>query len=71
MISKKNNKVWAYVIDEMSIGSGIKNRLTIAPDVFNSKPLKIYDVIDVMNDCNVYKNKKGYWNLSDYQKIIF
>lgn len=71
MISKKNKKVWAYVIDEMSIGSGIKNRLTIAPDVFNSKPLKIYDVIDVMNDCNVYKNKKGYWNLSDYQKIIF
>lgn len=71
MISKKNKKVWAYVIDEMSIGSGIKNRLTIAPDVFNSKPLKTYDVIDVMNDCNVYKNKKGYWNLSDYQKIIF
>jgi DNA polymerase-3 subunit alpha len=66
LISQKNNKIWAYVIDEISLGSGKKNRLTIWSNKFEQKPLVKHDVV---NAYKVEKNDKGYWYLTHYDII--
>lgn len=66
MISKKNNKCWAYVVDAISIGSGKKSRLTIWSKKFEQNKLTVYDVVYAKK---VEKNDKGYWYLVDYDKI--
>jgi DNA polymerase III subunit alpha len=59
-------KPWCYVIDEISIGSGKKNRLNIHPATFNKNPLHKNDILFAKN---VKKNNKGYWYLLDYDII--
>lgn len=66
LISKKTGKPWAYAIDEMSIGSGKKNRLTIWSREFNKNPIKKDDIV---NAIKVEKNEKGYWYLNKYEII--
>lgn len=66
LISQKYNKIWAYAIDEISIGSGKKNRLTIWANKFERKPLQANDILYAYK---VEKNDKGYWYLQDYDII--
>lgn len=66
LISQKYNKIWAYAIDEISIGSGKKNRLTIWANKFERKPLQSNDILYAYK---VEKNDKGYWYLQDYDII--
>jgi len=66
LVSQKYNKIWAYAIDEISIGSGKKNRLTIWANKFDKKPLQINDILYAHK---VEKNNKGYWYLQDYEII--
>ncbi len=66
LVSKKNNKTWAYAIDVISIGSGRKSRLNIWSNKFDKIPLCKYDIIFASK---LEKNDKGYWYLLDYYKI--
>ena len=66
LVSQKYNKIWAYAIDEISIGSGKKNRLTIWANTFERKPLQSNDILYAYK---VEKNDKGYWYLQDYDII--
>lgn len=66
LISQKYNKIWAYAIDEISIGSGKKNRLTIWANKFERKPLQANDILYAYK---VEKNDRGYWYLQDYDII--
>lgn len=66
LISQKNGKTWAYAIDEISIGSGVKNRLTIWSRVYEQNPIVINDIVYAER---ISKNNKGYWYLDSY-KII-
>ena len=66
LISQKYNKIWAYAIDEISIGSGKKNRLTIWSNKYEKKPLQANDILYAYK---VEKNDKGYWYLQDYDII--
>lgn len=66
LVSQKDNRVWAYAIDEISIGSGKKNRLTIWANKFERKPLQANDILYAYK---VEKNDKGYWYLQDYDII--
>ena len=66
LVSQKYNKIWAYAIDEISIGSGKKNRLTIWANKFERKPLQSNDILYAYK---VEKNDKGYWYLQDYDII--
>lgn len=66
LVSQKYNKIWAYAIDEISIGSGKKNRLTIWANKFERKPLQANDILYAYK---VEKNDRGYWYLQDYDII--
>jgi len=66
LVSQKYNKIWAYAIDEISIGSGKKNRLTIWSNKYEKKPLQVNDILYAYK---VEKNDKGYWYLQDYDII--
>ena len=66
LVSQKDNRVWAYAIDEISIGSGKKNRLTIWANKFERKPLQVNDILYAYK---VEKNDRGYWYLQDYDII--
>ncbi len=65
-IKGKDNNIWAYAILTKSIGSGKASRLTVRSAVFDSDPLKRFDII---YSSHVYKDKKGYWNLDRYYHI--
>ena len=66
LVSQKDNRVWAYAIDEISIGSGKKNRLTIWANKFERKPLQANDILYAYK---VEKNDRGYWYLQNYDII--
>ena len=68
LISKKTNKVWAYKIHTMSIGTGKKAEILISPELYGKKEIKIYDIIYV-NTRSLKKktyNDKSNWFLFDY-----
>lgn len=60
------NAVWGYAIFTRSIGSGKQARMTVREQVFRQEPLKEMDIIYVHD---FYKNKSGYWYLTDYDKL--
>lgn len=66
LVSQKNGKTWAYAINEISIGSGVKNRLTIWSRVYEQNPIAVNDIVYAER---ISKNNKGYWYLASY-KII-
>lgn len=61
---KSDGAVWAYRISTKSLGSGKSARVSIRNDVYNATPVSNGDVIYVKD---LYKNKAGYWYLSQYQ----
>ncbi len=66
LVSQKNGKTWAYAINEVSIGSGKKNRLTIWSRVYEKNPILQNDIVYAER---ISKNDRGYWYLDSY-KII-
>lgn len=60
---KSDKHIWAYRIATRSLGSGKNARLTIRVDDYQRRPFSKGDLI-VAKD--VYKNKAGYWYLTEY-----
>lgn len=64
--NKDENSPWGYAILTKSIGSGKNSRLTITAKIFESDPIKEFDVVYVKA---INKNRAGYWYLYDYEKM--
>ena len=62
---------FAYMLVTKSIGSGKNGTVNVMMDVFNANPVSENDVIHIKNkDTDMYQNKKGFWYLRRYEKII-
>lgn len=60
---KNNGCLWAYRLSTKSLGSGKAARVTVKTDIYNLKPINTGDIIYA---AELYKNKAGYWYISDY-----
>lgn len=58
-------KPWAVVVNYQSLGSGIRNSVTILYSIFQEEPFVEDDVIYCIQ--KPQKNKRGYWMLNSYQ----
>ena len=69
--SKKTNKVWAYKIHTMSIGTGKKAEILFYPDLYKEKPIHLYDLIYVSQRSLKKKeyNDKSNWFVFNYDII--
>lgn len=61
-----NGRVWAFSVKTLSMGSGKRSRLTLKKLRFGMTPITKGDIIYCKN---VFKNRKGYWELRDYRII--
>ena len=60
---KTNGTLWAYRLATKSLGSGKTARVTVKVDLYNRRPINEGDIIYA---AELYKNKAGYWYISDY-----
>ena len=60
---KTNGALWAYRLATKSLGSGKTARVTVKADLYNRRPINEGDIIYATE---LYKNKAGYWYISDY-----
>lgn len=60
---KNNGALWAYRLSTKSLGSGKTARVTVKADTYNARPINAGDIIYA---AELYKNKAGYWYISDY-----
>lgn len=60
---KTNGALWAYRLATKSLGSGKTARVTVKADLYNRRPINEGDIIYA---AELYKNKAGYWYISDY-----
>lgn len=64
---KTNGALWAYRLATKSLGSGKTARVTVKADLYNRRPINEGDIIYA---AELYKNKAGYWYISDYSKEV-
>lgn len=60
---KTNGALWAYRLATKSLGSGKTARVTVKADLYNRHPINEGDIIYA---AELYKNKAGYWYISNY-----
>ena len=60
---KTNGVLWAYRLSTKSLGSGKTARVTVKADLYNLRPINESDIIYA---AELYKNKAGYWYISNY-----
>ncbi len=69
--NKTTGEQFAYMLVTKSIGSGKNGSINVMRNVFDTNPISENDVIFIRNkNTDMYKNKKGYWYLRRYEKII-
>lgn len=56
-------RVWGYIMDVRSIGTGKEARLTVHSQIYQDNPIREMDIIYASQ---IYKNNAGYWCLGDY-----
>ena len=66
--SKKDKSIWGYALQVRSIGTGKINRWTVYSDLYNRKPLKRFDIIQVPT--NGWGRRRGYLYLYQYDYVI-
>lgn len=66
--SKATGNIWAYALQVRSIGTGKTNRWTIYSELFDRKPLKRFDTIQVPADG--WGRRRGYLYLYQYDYVI-
>ena len=66
--SKVKGNIWAYALQVRSIGTGKTNRWTIYSELFDRKPLKQFDIIQV--PANGWGRQRGYLYLYQYDYVI-
>lgn len=64
----KNNEIWGYALFTRSVGSGKNGRMTVYTRIFEQQPISKMDLL-LVDQNNLYKNNKGYWYLTDYERI--
>lgn len=60
---KTNGALWAYRLATKSLGSGKTARVTVKADLYNRRPINEGDIVYA---AELYKNRAGYWYISDY-----
>ena len=69
--NKTTGEQFAYMLVTKSIGSGKNGSINVMRNVFDANPISENDVIFIRNrDTDMYKNKKGYWYLRRYERIV-
>lgn len=71
LYSKKANKLWAYAIKAMSMGSGKVSEYTLKLGWYRRQPFEKYDTILIHRNGlvdEVYNGRK-YWNITHYTKL--
>lgn len=63
---KTSSEPWCYRINTMSVGSGVKSRLTVRSKIFDKAPFKTGDIIYIDD---ISKNNKGFWEVYKYHLI--
>ena len=66
--SKASDNIWAYALQVRSIGTGKTNRWTIYSELYDRKPLKRFDTIQVPADG--WGRRRGYLYLYQYDYVI-
>lgn len=61
--SQTSGEVWCYRIQTRSLGSGKTARLTIRSNIYKLRPVNKGDIVLARD---VFKNKAGYWYLTNY-----
>jgi hypothetical protein len=64
-----NGGIWKYKVKTKSIGSGKTALLDVTPNLMDRYKLSKNDIIFV-KDTDIKKDKKGYWQMYSYSKII-
>ena len=64
--SKDNNNIWCYRLGTRSLGTGNESRLTVRAGRYNRQPIQKNDIIYADS---LFKNKRGYWELTDYHLV--
>ena len=59
--------VWKVNLKTKSIGSGKTASLSVSPQLMKAKPVNKGDIVYAKR---LYQDKKGYWNLLDYDVLI-
>ena len=62
---KKDGKVWAYIIETVSLGSGKAGRFTVVKKIYERDQIRVSDLIY----CRSFERDGQYFRLTDYQKI--
>lgn len=64
---KTDGKVWGYGVQALSIGTGATQQLTLNASAYDIRPFVKGDIIKTTYPGGLYKNKKGYWCMADYE----
>ena len=64
--NKETSETWGWAIFTKSIGTGKTGRLTVQDGVYRKSPISKSDIIYAKE---VSKNKRGYWDLLEYERI--
>lgn len=65
--SKKTGDLWAYLYKTQSLGSGIETTFTVRKSLHDRELAKPKMFIKCKG---CYQDKKGYWNLTDYEEVV-
>lgn len=69
--NKSTGEQFAYMLVTKSIGTGKNSSVNVMTEVFDSNPIYEGDVIKIDNArTDMYKNKKGYWYLKKYERMV-
>jgi len=63
-----SDEPWGYAIFTKSIGTGKVGRLTVKSNLYKKNPIEKMDIIHI-NKSDIDKNKRGYWDLYNYNII--
>lgn len=64
--SKNSSEPWCYRVNTMSVGSGVKSRLTIRSKIYDKTPIRAGDIIYVEE---ISKNNRGFWEVYRYKMV--
>ena len=69
--NRATGEQFAYMLMTKSVGTGKNGSVNIMMNVFNANPVYENDVIEIKNkDRDMYKNRKGYWYLNRYERVV-
>ena len=66
-MKSKSGDIWAYTLITQSIGTGKQGRITVMKNIYQKMPVKEKDIINALT---VFKNNRGYWQMSEYDLVI-